>query len=51
MYESDHEFDLESDDFNLDPIANSTVEWSTNATSNIPLQEEQPLIDHALFLN
>ena len=45
-YESDHEFDLESDDFNLDQIVESTVEWATNATPIIPLQEEQPLIDH-----
>jgi len=39
-YESDHEFDLESDDFNLDQIIESTVEWATNATPIIPLQEE-----------
>jgi len=45
-YESEHEFDLESDDFNLDQIVDSTVERSTNATSNISLQEEQPLTDH-----
>jgi len=37
---------LESDDFNLDQIVNSTVEWATNATTIIPLQEEHPLIDH-----
>ena len=30
-YESEHEFDLESDDFNLDQIVNSDVEWATNA--------------------
>ena len=36
-----------SDDFNLDQIVNSTAEWATNATLNIPLQEEQLLIDHA----
>ena len=45
-YESDHEFDLESDDFNHDQIVESTVEWATNATPIIPLQEEQQLIDH-----
>jgi len=45
-YESDHEFDLESDDFNLDQIIESTVEWAINATPIIPLQEEQPSIDH-----
>jgi len=45
-YESDHEFDLESYDFNLDHIVESTVEWETNATPIIPLQEEQLLIDH-----
>ena len=45
-YESDHEFNLESDDFNLDQIIESIVEWATNATLIIPLQEEQPLIDH-----
>ena len=39
-YESDHEFDLESDDFNLNQIVESTVEWATNATPIIPLQEE-----------
>jgi len=46
-YESDHEFDLESEDFNLDQIVDSTVEWATNTTPIIPLQEEQPLMDHA----
>ena len=45
-YESDHEFDLESNDFNLDQIIEPTVEWATNATPIIPLQEEQPLTDH-----
>ena len=45
-YESDYEFDLESDDFNLDQIVDSTVEWARNATPIIPLQEEQPLINH-----
>ena len=36
-YESDNEFDLESDDFNLDQIIKFTVEWTTNATLIIPL--------------
>ena len=45
-YVFDHEFDLKSDDFNLDQIVESTVEWATNATLIILLQEEQPLIDH-----
>ena len=36
-YESDREFNLESDDFNLDQIVNLTVEWATNATPIIPL--------------
>ena len=45
-YESEYEFDLKSDDFNLDQIVDSTVEWAINATQNIPLQEEQPLTDH-----
>ena len=40
-YESDREFELESDDFNLDQIIESTVEWATNATPILPLQEEQ----------
>ena len=44
--QSDHEFDLESDDFNLDQIVEWTVEWATNTIPNIPLQEEQPLMDH-----
>ena len=48
-YESDREFNLESDDFNLDQIVNSTVEWATNATPIIPLQEEQSLMDHTPF--
>ena len=48
-YEFDNEFDLESDDFNLDQIIKSTVEWATNATPIIPLQEEQPLIDHTPY--
>jgi len=39
-YVSDHEFDLKSDDFNLDQIVESTVEWATNATPIIFLQEE-----------
>ena len=46
MYDSDHEFDLELDDFNLDQIIKSIVEWATNATPILPLQEEQPSIDH-----
>ena len=37
---------MESDDFNLDQIIESTVEWETNATPILPLQEEQPSIDH-----
>ena len=37
-----------SDDFNLDQIVESTVEWATNATPIIPLQEKQSLIDHTL---
>ena len=37
---------MESDDFNLDQIIESTVEWATNATLIIPLQEEHPSIDH-----
>jgi len=45
-YKSDNEFDLESDDFNLDQIIESTMEWATNVTPIIPLQEEQPSIDH-----
>jgi len=45
-YESYNEFDLESDNFNLDQIIESTVEWATNVTPIIPLQEEQPSIDH-----
>ena len=32
-YESDHEFDLESDDFNLDQIVESTVEWQMQPQS------------------
>jgi len=35
-YESDKEFELESDDFNLDQIIESTVEWTTNATPILP---------------
>jgi len=45
-YKSDHEFYLESDDFDLDQIVDLTVEWAINATLIIFLQEEQPLIDH-----
>jgi len=36
-YQSDHEFDLESDDFNLDQIVESAVEWATYANPIIPL--------------
>jgi len=45
-YEPDKEFKLESDDFNLDQIIESTVEWATNATPIIPLLEEQPSIGY-----
>ena len=45
-YKSYHEFDLKSDDFNLDQIVEWTVEWATNAIPNIPSQEEQPLMDY-----
>ena len=48
-YESGHEFDLESDNFNLDQIVESTVEWTTNATPIIPLQEEQPFRSYPFF--
>ena len=41
-YEPDNEFDLESDDFNLDQVVDLTVEWVTNKTLNILLQEEHP---------
>ena len=44
-YESDREFELEFDDFNLDQIIESTVEWATNATPILPLHKEQSLID------
>ena len=44
-YESEHEFDLELDDFNLDQIVDFTVELATNATPINPFQEEQPLTD------
>ena len=37
---------MELDNFNLDQIVDSTIEWATNATPIIPLQEEQPLMDH-----
>jgi len=36
---------LESDDFNLDQIVDSTIEWATNATPIDSFQEEQPLTD------
>ena len=39
-YESNREFELESDDFNLDQIIESTVEWATNATPILPLHKE-----------
>ena len=42
----DHGIDLGSDDFNLHQIVKSKVEWATNVNPIIPLQEEQPLIDH-----
>ena len=44
-YESDREYELESDDFNLDQIIESIVEWATNATPILPLHKEQPLIN------
>ena len=46
-YESDEEFELEFDDFNLDRIVESTVEWATNTTPILPLHKEQSLIDPA----
>ena len=36
-YESDHEFYLESDDFNLDQIVESIIERATNTTPIISL--------------
>ena len=42
-YESEHEFNLESDDFNLDQIVDSMVEQATNVTPINPFQEEQSL--------
>ena len=39
-YESDQKFDLESDDFNLVQIVESTVEWAINATPIISLQKK-----------
>jgi len=44
-YESDREFELESDDFNLYQIIKSIVEWATDAAPILPLHKEQPLID------
>jgi len=35
-YESDKEFKLKSDDFNLDQIIESTVEWATNQPLSFP---------------
>ena len=43
-YESE-EFELESDDFNLDQIVESTMEWATNTTPILSLHQEQPLIN------
>ena len=40
-YESDNEFDLESDDFNLDQIIESIVEWATNATPTFPCKKNK----------
>ena len=45
-YESEHKFDLESDEFNLDQIVDSIIDWTTNITLNVPLQEEQPLTNY-----
>jgi len=50
-YESEHEFNLESDDFNLDQMVDSTAKWTTNAIPSIPLQKEQPLINYILRQN
>jgi len=41
-YESETEFDLESDDFNLDQIVDFVVELATNTTPINPFQKEQP---------
>ena len=38
-YESDGEFELESDDFNLDQIIESTIEWATNTTPILPYKK------------
>ena len=38
-YASDGEFELESDDFNLDQIIESTVECATNVTPILPYKK------------
>ena len=50
-YESDREFELESDDFNLDQIIEFTVEWATDAAPILPLHKEQPLIRFFLVIS
>ena len=40
-YESEREFELESDDFNLDQIIESTVEWATDAAPILPVRPEK----------
>ena len=44
-YESEEEFELESDDLNLDQIVGSNVERTTNSTPILPLHHEQPVKD------
>jgi len=39
-YKSEHESALESDDFNLEQIVDSAVEWATNATPINLFQKE-----------
>ena len=39
-YESDREFELDFDGFNLDKIIESTVEWATFPASIFPLHKE-----------
>jgi len=48
-YESEDEFVLESDGFNLDQIVDSTVEWATNATPINLFQKEQPSTEQNLL--
>ena len=50
-YESETEFDLESDDFNLDQIVDFLVQWATNAIPINLFRKNNPQLSKFLLPN